>query len=59
MKWLALVLLLAACSRGPDEAALRADVQGRLDQSFKPGLLELAALKRQGSSPLGAERVLV
>jgi TRAP transporter TAXI family solute receptor len=59
-----LLLLLGACSRGPDEAALKGDVQGRIDKSFKPGLLELAALKRQGSSPLpkaesGAERVLV
>jgi TRAP transporter TAXI family solute receptor len=58
------VILLAACSRGPDEAALKGDVQGRIDKSFKPGLLELAALKRQGSSPQpraesGAERVLV
>jgi TRAP transporter TAXI family solute receptor len=58
-----LSVFLAACSRGPDEAALKSDVQGRIDQTLKPGLLELAALKRQGSSPLpaagGAERVLV
>jgi TRAP transporter TAXI family solute receptor len=59
-----LFLLLGACSRGPDEAALKSDVQGRIDKTFKPGLLELAALKRQGSSPQpktesGAERVLV
>jgi TRAP transporter TAXI family solute receptor len=59
-----LLILNAACSRGPDEAALKAQVQGALDKSFKPGLLELAALKRQGSSPLaaaasGAPRVLV
>jgi len=58
------IILLAACSRGPDEAALKSDVQGRIDKSFKPGLLELAALKRQGSSPQpkaesGAERVLI
>ena len=62
---LALALLaLAACSRGPDEAALKADVQKQVEKSFKPGLLELAALRRLGSSPLpagagGAERVLV
>jgi TRAP transporter TAXI family solute receptor len=59
-----LMVLITACSRGPDEAALKGDVQSRIDKSFKPGLLELAALKRQGSSPLpaaqgGAERVLV
>jgi hypothetical protein len=61
---LLLTVVISACSRGPDEPALRTDVQQRIDQSFKPGLLELAALKRQGSSPLPtaqgrAERVLV
>jgi len=64
MKHLWILLLLAACSRGPDQAALKNEVQGQIDKSFKPGLLELTALKRQGSSPLpasesGAERVLV
>jgi TRAP transporter TAXI family solute receptor len=67
MKRLGLALLLlvvAACSRGPDEAALKAQVQQQVEKSFKPGLLELAQLKRQGSSPQppgenGAERVLV
>jgi TRAP transporter TAXI family solute receptor len=59
-----LLVLNAACSRGPDPAALRTHVQEQIDRSFKPGLLELAALKRQGSSPLpaaanGAPRVLV
>ena len=59
MRWLVLLLLLAGCSRGPDEAALKAQVQQQIEKSFKPGLLELAALKRQGSSPLGDGRVLV
>jgi TRAP transporter TAXI family solute receptor len=59
-----LIFFLSACSRGPDEAALKKQVQEQIDKSFKPGLLELAALKRQGSSPQsasqsGAERVLV
>ena len=59
-----LLLLLAACSRGPDQAALQKEVQGQIDKSFKPGLLELSSLKRQGSSPLpaaesGAARVVV
>ena len=59
-----LLLFLAACSRGPDETALKAELQKQIDQSFKPGLIELASLKRQGSSPQspaqnGAERVLV
>ena len=64
MRWLCLLVLLAGCARGPDEAALKKQVQEQIDKSFKPGLLELAALKRQGSSPQsaaesGAERVLV
>jgi TRAP transporter TAXI family solute receptor len=61
---LSLLALLAACARGPDEAALKAQVQQQVEKGFKPGLLELVAIKRQGSSPLpsaagGAERVLV
>ena len=65
MRWLVILLaLLSGCSRGPDEAALKAQVQEQIDRSFKPGLLELAGLKRLGSSPLpsgegGAQRVLV
>jgi TRAP transporter TAXI family solute receptor len=64
--FLILASLVAAtgCSRGPDEAALKSELQQKIDQSFKPGLLELAGLKRQGSSPLpagpsGAPRVVV
>ena len=58
------VFLLTACSRGPDHAQLEKQVQQQIEKSFKPGLLELAALKRQGSSPQpatdkGGERVLV
>ena len=57
-------LLAAGCSRGPGEAALQGAIKEQIEKGFKPGLLELAALKRQGSSPLptgqgGAERVLV
>ena len=59
MRLLLLLVLLAGCSRGPDEAALRAQVQQQVEKSFKPGLLELTSLKRQGSSPLGENRVLV
>ena len=54
MKHLWLLLLLAACSRGPDQAALQKQVQQQIDKTFKPGLLQVAALKRQGSSPLPA-----
>jgi TRAP transporter TAXI family solute receptor len=62
--FLPILVLAAACSRGPDEAALKTQVQQQMEKSFKPGLLELAAIKRLGSSPLpaaesGAERVLV
>jgi TRAP transporter TAXI family solute receptor len=61
---LVLVSLFAGCSRGPDESALKAQVQQQMEKSLKPGLLELAALKRLGSSPLpaadnGVPRVLV
>lgn len=61
---LALLALAAGCSRGPDEAALKSDVEQTVGRSFKPGVLELAGVKRQGSSPLpagesGAPRVVV
>ena len=67
MKRLCLLMLgvvIAACSRGPDETVLKREVQQKIDNSLKPGLLELAGLKRQGSSPLpagpsGATRVVV
>jgi TRAP transporter TAXI family solute receptor len=57
-------LASTACSRGADEARLRADLQTRLNQDVKPGLFEVVALRREGSSPLpasesNAERVLV
>jgi TRAP transporter TAXI family solute receptor len=42
------------CSRGPDETALRAEVQGKLDQRFKPGLFGVVGFRRQGSAPLPA-----
>jgi TRAP transporter TAXI family solute receptor len=61
---IACALSVAACARGPDEAALRAEVQDKLDRQFQPGLLELVAIKRQGSAPQpgtegGAERLVV
>jgi len=59
-----LVMTAIGCSRGPDAPALRAEVQGKLDQRFKPGLFELVGLRRQGSAPLpgsetGAQRLVV
>src|SRR4029079_14195747 len=50
----ALVLTAVGCSRGPDEGALRTEVQGKLDQRFKPGLFGLTRFRRQGSAPLPA-----
>ena len=47
-----LALAAPGCARGPDETALRADVQRKLDQRFKPGLFALAKFRRQGSAPL-------
>jgi len=60
----ALVLLAGGCSRGPDEKALRTEVQDKLNQRFKPGLLEIVSVRRQGSAPLlasesGAQRLIV
>ena len=54
MALLALLAATASCSRGPDAGDLRAEVKGKLDQHFKPGLFELVGLRRQGSSPLPA-----
>lgn len=57
LRWLAViltVLLATACSRGPDEAGLAADVQARLDELFGRQVLVLRHLKRQGSAPFAA-----
>jgi TRAP transporter TAXI family solute receptor len=60
----AALLLLAGCARGPDEQALRTEVQEKLARQLEPGLLEVSALQRMGSSPLpkaesGSERLIV
>jgi len=61
-----LVTLLAAlgCARGADESRLRDDLQRKLDQGVKPDLLDVVAIRREGSAPLpasdtGAPRVIV
>lgn len=56
--------LLAGCSRWPGEVALQKEVQEKLDQQVKPGLLEVVSLHRRGSSQLpasenGGERLVV
>ena len=60
---LALALPLG-CARGPDEAALRKEVEEKLTKQVSPGLLELTAFNRKGSAPLpagesGASRLVV
>lgn len=60
----ALMMLLAACTRGPDPDTLAKDVQGRLDALFGRTVLGVQALKRQGSSSYpaaidGAKQVVV
>jgi TRAP transporter TAXI family solute receptor len=61
---LAVAVMAVGCSRGPDAPALRTEVQGKLDQRFKPGLFGLAGFRRQGSAPLsgsedGSKRLAV
>ena len=51
---LGLVLAVAGCARGADEARVQSDLQARLDRDVKPGLFRIAALKRLGSAPLAA-----
>jgi TRAP transporter TAXI family solute receptor len=56
--------MLVGCARGPDEAALRQEVQEKLAKQVKDGLLEVAALHRRGSAPLpsgeqGTNRLVV
>jgi TRAP transporter TAXI family solute receptor len=56
--------MAVGCARGPDETALRTEVQGKLDQRFKPGLFAVAGFRRQGSALLpgsesGAKRLAV
>jgi TRAP transporter TAXI family solute receptor len=58
------VTMLVGCARGPDEAALRQEIQGKLTKEVKDGLLEVASLGRKGSAPLpageqGTKRLIV
>jgi TRAP transporter TAXI family solute receptor len=59
-----LVLLLAACSGGPDAQALRSDVETRLVQALPGGALVVEDLERRGSqrdqkAPAGETRRIV
>lgn len=60
----AVLLLLGGCARGPDEKALRQEVQEKLAHQVRSGLFDVASLKRRGSAPLpaadnGAKRLVV
>ncbi|MFC5695701.1 TAXI family TRAP transporter solute-binding subunit [Pseudomonas sp. GCM10022186] len=59
-----LSLALAACSRGPDQTTLEAEVQQRLQQAFGTGVLSLSELDRRGSAsdanaPEGEKRLVI
>lgn len=59
-----LALLLGACSRGPDQPTLQADLQQRLEQVFGAEVLRVVELQRRGSAsdakaPVGETRVVV
>lgn len=58
------LLLLSACSKGPDESVVRAVVVERLQSAFQDPLLEITSMNRMGSAPLsaasdGASRMIV
>jgi len=50
----ALAMLLSACTRGPDEAGPKQDVQARVDALFGRQVLEVESFRRQGSAPYRA-----
>jgi TRAP transporter TAXI family solute receptor len=55
---------LLGCARGPDEAALRREVEEKLTHQVKDGLFEVTSLGRKGSAPLpsdeqGTKRLVV
>ena len=62
---LAIALALPlGCARGPDEAALRKEVEEKLTKQVRAGLFEVASFRRKGSAPLpagetGASRLVV
>ncbi len=50
------LMILAGCARGPDQAGLQRDVQAQLDNLFGSRMLEVKWLKRQGSAPFASAR---
>jgi TRAP transporter TAXI family solute receptor len=66
--WAALVVaavgLQIGCARGPNEPALRKEVEEKLTKQVPAGLFDLTAFRRKGSSPMpagetGASRLVV
>jgi len=49
--FLIVLLMLSACSRGPDDATLHAEIQQRMDQQFSDKLFDISKLTRKGSAP--------
>ncbi len=47
-----LVLAVSACARGPDEAVIHDEIQGRLDREFSADLFTINSLSRKGSAPV-------
>jgi TRAP transporter TAXI family solute receptor len=50
---LGLLLLLAACSQGPDAQTVQDDLNQRLQEALGPDSVSIIDLKRQGSAPGG------
>jgi TRAP transporter TAXI family solute receptor len=50
------LIALAGCARGPDQAGLERDVQAQLDTLFGSRMLEVKSLNRQGSAPLAGAK---
>jgi TRAP transporter TAXI family solute receptor len=46
-----LLLLLSACTRGPDNTVIQQEITSRLNNEFADGLFEVNKLSRRGSSP--------
>lgn len=49
------LMVLAGCSRGPDQASLERDIQARLNESFGEGTMTIGWLRRSGSAPEAGE----
>lgn len=56
-----LLVILSACSRGPDDETLKSEIQQRLDQQFADKLFKSVKLTRKGSAPRldGADGIYV